>query len=139
MTRVEELLSISSEGLAARPRNLANIHEPFPLGLELFRMLECKNGFYAFESALHVFPMTSTAGMSLEEWNAETLWRNGYHDLAKGLLFFAEDVFQNQFCLAAEGVLRFDAETGATSLMADSIENWAKKILGDHRREVAGR
>jgi hypothetical protein len=75
--------------------------------------------------------------MSLEEWNADTLWRNGYQDLAEGLLFFAEDVFQNQFCLAAAGVLRFDAETGATSLMADSIENWAKKILGDHRREVA--
>src|SRR5450631_3114757 len=101
MTRVEELLSISSEGLAARPRTLATILEPFSLGLELFNMLECKNGFYAFESALHVFPMTSATGLSLEEWNADTLWRNGYKDLAEGLLFFAEDVFQNQFCLAA--------------------------------------
>jgi hypothetical protein len=34
-------------------------------------------------------------------------------------------------------VLRFDAETGATSIVTDSIENWARKILGDHRREVA--
>jgi hypothetical protein len=137
MTSVEELLSISSEGLAPEPRTLAKIIEAFSLGPELFDMLRCKNGFYAFESALHVFPATSAIGMSLEEWNADTLWRNAYQDLAKGLLFFAEDVFQNQFCLAADGVLRFDAETGATSLMSDSIENWATKILGEHRRETA--
>jgi hypothetical protein len=55
MTSVEELLSISSEGLAPEPRTLAKILEPFSLGPELFHMLECKNGFYAFESALHVF------------------------------------------------------------------------------------
>jgi hypothetical protein len=137
MTSVEELLSISSEGLAPKPQTLAKIIADFSLGPGLFDMLGCKNGFYALESALHVFPLTSTIGMSLEEWNADTLWRNGYQDLAEGLLFFAEDVFQNQFCLAAAGVLRFDAETGTTSLMADSIEDWAKKILGDHRREVA--
>src|SRR5271166_3116146 len=137
MTSVEELLSISSEALAPRPKSLAKIIEDFSLGPELFHMLECKNGFYAFESALHVFPLASAVGMSLEEWNADTLWRNGYQDLAEGLLFFAEDVFQNQFCLAADGVLRFDAETGETAFMADSVEDWAKKILGDHRVETA--
>ncbi len=74
--------------------------------------------------------------MSLEEWNAAPLWRNGYQYLAEGLIFFAEDVFQDQFCLSADGVLRFHAETGATGFMADSIEGWAERILENYSRET---
>jgi hypothetical protein len=87
MTSVDELLSISSEGLSPEPKTLAKIIAAFSLGPELFDMLRRKNGFYAFESALHVFPSTSAVAISLEEWNADTLWRNGYRDLAEGLLF----------------------------------------------------
>src|SRR5580698_6157623 len=54
-------------------------------GEELFHMLEQKNGFYAFEYALHVFPLTSDPETGLEGWNAESLWRNEYQDLADGL------------------------------------------------------
>lgn len=137
MTPVERLLSISSEPLAPRPKALAKILESCPIGLELFQMLDRKNGFYTFESALHVFPLTSAVGMSLEEWNADSLWRNSYQDLAEGLLFFAEDIFQNQFCLSAHGVLRFFSETGATAVMADSMEGWAENILGDCKAKTA--
>jgi hypothetical protein len=133
MTCVEKLLSISSEPLAPGPTALPKILEPYPAGLELFHMLECKNGFYAFESALHVFPLTSAVGMSLEEWNADSLWRGGYRDLAEGLLFFAEDAFQDQYCLSAKGVLHFHSETGTTGAVADSIEGWAENILGDYQ------
>jgi hypothetical protein len=137
MTAVEKLLSISSEPLAPRPKAPAKILESHPIGPELFHMLECKNGFYAFESALHVFPLTSSVGMSLEEWNADSLWRDGYRDLAEGLLFFAEDAFQDQFCLSGHGVLRFCAETGAAAFMADSIESWAAEILADYKCQTA--
>jgi hypothetical protein len=137
MTSVQKLLSISTEALAPRPKALAELLEPFLLGPELFRLLELKNGFYAFESALHAFPLTSAVGMSLEEWNAETLWRNCYKDLAEGLVFFAEDIFQDQFCLSSGGILRFHSETGATAFMADSVESWAARILRDYRLETA--
>jgi hypothetical protein len=137
MTPVEKLLSISSEPLAPRPKAPAKILESYPIGPELFHMLECKNGFYAFESALHVFPLTSAVGMSLEEWNADSLWRNGYEDLAEGLLFFAEDIVQNQFCLSADGVLCFFSETGETAVMSDSIEGWAENILGDYESKTS--
>jgi hypothetical protein len=130
MTPVEKLLSISSEPLAPRPKAPAKILESYPIGPELFHMLECKNGFYAFESALHVFPLTSAVGMSLEEWNADSLWRNGYEDLAEGLLFFAEDIVQNQFCLSADGVLCFFSETGETAVMSDSIRRMGGKHIG---------
>jgi len=136
MTRVDELLSISSEALAPKPKALPKVLEPYALGCELFQMLQSRNGFYAFESALHVFPLTSAAGMSLEERNSESLWRGGYQDLAEGLLFLAEDVFQDQFALSARGVLRFKAETGETTRLADSIDGWAEKLLSDYKTET---
>jgi hypothetical protein len=133
MTSVEKLLAISPEPLAPKPTALPTILESYPLGPELFHMLECKNEFFAFEWALHVFPLASVVGMSLEEWNADSLWRSGYQDLAEGLIFFAEDIFQNQFSLSTRGVLRFFSETGATAVMSDSIEGWAENILGDRK------
>ncbi len=138
MTRVEKLVSISSDPLTHTPPFNFEPLEHYPLGPELFRMLERKNGFYAFESALHVFPLTSELvnGSSLVEWNSDSLWRNDYGDLALGLLFFAEDIFQDQFCLSSSGVLRFNAATGGTKLMADSLENWAQIILRDHDHET---
>ena len=108
------------------------------MGAELFHMLEQKNGFYAFEYALHVLPLSSDTESGLEGWNAESLWRNGYEDLAEGLLFFAEDILQDQFCLSKKqkGVYRFHAETGQTSFMATSIEEWAGVILSDYKTQT---
>src|SRR5881394_4570455 len=65
--------------------------------------LRQKNGFYAFESALHVFPIGSKEGvMDLETWNLPDTWRNTYGGLADGYLFFGEDTFGNQFCLTQD-------------------------------------
>ncbi len=103
-------------------------------------MLERKNGFCAFESALHIFPLTSEPvdGASLAEWNSDTFWRSDYGDLTPGLLFFAGNILQDQVCLSSSGVLRFNAETGGTKVMADSLENWAGIILRDYDHERAG-
>jgi hypothetical protein len=138
MTRVEKLLSISSEPFAQTPPVNPELLTTYPLGPELLSILERKNGFYAFESALHVFPLTSESvnGSNLAEWNSGSLWRNDYGDLTSGLLFFAEDIFQDQFCLSGSGVLRFKAETGGTKLMTDSLENWAEIILRDYDHET---
>ena len=133
-TNVERLISISSEPLAPRPENRPTVLDQFTLGSELFKLLEKKNGFYAFESALHVFPLTGqpSSDLSLEDWNSESLWRSEYGDLAKGLLFFAEDALQNQFCLSSKGIVHFLSETGQHSDFADSIENWAERILSNY-------
>lgn len=101
-------------------------------------MLQLKNGFYAFETALHVFPITSDLdrGIDLEEWNSSSLWREGYQDLAEGLIFFGEDVFQDQFCISSRGILRFSAESGKTVMMANSLERWAEVVLADYKYET---
>ncbi|MBO0912515.1 MAG: SMI1/KNR4 family protein [Acidobacteria bacterium] len=101
-------------------------------------MLEQKNGFYAFEYALHAFPLTGDPETGLDAWNAGSLWRDEYQDLAEGLLFFAEDIFEDQFCLSKKhgGVHRFHAETGQTTLMAASVEEWAEVILSNYKIET---
>lgn len=138
MDNIDKLISISSESLAAKPGVSPEFLGDYPLGPELFHMLEQRNGFYAFEFALHVFPLTSDPEAGLEGWNAGSLWRNEYEELAEDSLFFAQDILQDQFCLFKKqgGVHRFHAETGQTSFMAESIEKWAGIILANYRTET---
>jgi len=138
MTNIEKLLSISSQALDSKPGAFPVVLREYALGSELFQMLEQKNGSYAFEYALHVFPLSTDPEVGLEGWNAESLWRKKYEDLAEGLLFFAEDILQDQFCLskAQSGVHRFHAETGQTTFMAESVEEWAGVILSNYRTET---
>lgn len=138
MTAIEKLLSIGSEPLSAKLEVMPESLKQYALGSELFNMLQHKNGFYAFESALHVFPVRrdSTDEMDLETWNSDTLWRKGYQSLAQGLLFFGEDIVQDQFCLSQQGVMRFKAETGEVAYMADSLEKWAELILSNYQFET---
>ena len=56
MTSIEKRLSISSESLADKPAASPEFLRQYALGSELFHLLEQKNGFYAFEFALHVLP-----------------------------------------------------------------------------------
>jgi hypothetical protein len=138
MTNIDKLLSIASAALASEPVAKPELLRPYSLGTELFRMLQRKNGFYAFESAPHVLPLTGDSETGLEAWNAGPLWRDAYEDLAEGLLFFAEDILQDQFCLSLrnDGVLRFCAETGQHEHLANSLEERAGVVLSDYRRET---
>ena len=138
MTSVKKLLSIASAPLAPEPIAMPELLDAYTSGPEIFLMLREKNGFYAFEAALHVFPITGNPGSRLEGWNADSLWRKKYKDLADGLLFFGEDILQDQFCLSAKqaGILRFHAETGNTTVLADSVEEWARLILSNDATET---
>jgi hypothetical protein len=95
-------------------------------------LLERRNGFTAFEGALHLFSDRPDAGSALVSWNAAPLWRDAYGDLAGDAVFFAEDAFGNQFCLQGGGVELFDAETGAFERLADDLEGWAQLILAEY-------
>jgi len=136
MRSIEKLVSIGSEALGTPLGAMPEFLGRWRLGPELFELLKLRNGFYAFESALHVFPITEDSGSGLEGWNAEPLWRGEYGECTQGLLFFAEDIFQDQFCLREDGVFRFYAETGETALLAPSIEAWAELILDDYREQT---
>lgn len=100
---------------------------------ELAGLLSRRNGFYAFESALHVLPSDPAAGRhGIQGWNDHGLWRDAYGDLAEGHLFFAEDIFGVQFSVRDDAVWSFDPETGGAEEMASSIEGWAALLLADY-------
>lgn len=139
MNRVTELLSAGSEAIGPGPREIPSILTRYPLGNDVFDMLRRKNGFYAFESSLHVFPAAGEGHIDLDAWNSEDLWRGTYNDLSAGLLFFAEDIFQDQFCLSPKGIVRFEAETGDKEHFADSLETWANLLLEDFSYQTGWR
>lgn len=131
---IEKLISIASPALGGQPVLIGE-----RLGLlagerfgEISDLLSRKNGFFAFESALRVFPSeSSAASVGLSDWNSDTGWRTSYNHLASECLFFAEDVFGGQFCIKNNLVCSFDPETGALERLAESISEWANLLLKD--------
>lgn len=99
----------------------------------LLSMLRQRNGFYALESALHVFPSHSKLQViGLDKWNDQALWRGEFEGMADDCLFFAEDVFGGQFCIKDCKVHTFDPETGKLDYLADDIDMWASAIIDDY-------
>lgn len=104
-----------------------------PWAAELCGLLNMKNGFYVFESALHVFPAQSTpSAMGLDRWNSSGCWRSTYGELVKDCLFFAEDIFGGQFALKPGGVFQFDPETADQEFIASGLDTWAEAVLADY-------
>lgn len=100
---------------------------------QILGMLRQRNGFYALESALHVFPARSSQHeLGISDWNENALWRSRYNGLADGCLFFAEDVFGGQFCIKGNRIYTFDPELGSLEYLADTIEQWAQTLLRDY-------
>jgi hypothetical protein len=102
---------------------------------QLAGLLQRRNGFYVFESALHVFPVgDATEVMTLGRWNDRKLWIRDYHGAADDLLFFAEDALCNQFALRRDGtVARFDPETAYCTDVSPDIRGWAVSVLADYK------
>jgi hypothetical protein len=130
---LERLLEIASPPLGDPVTDKALSDVPGSFGDQLGSLLAGVNGFFAFESALHLFPRGVHAGglVSIESWNSEQLWRQSYRDMAAGLFFFAEDVFGGQFAVADDRVVTFDPETGEIVEIASSLEGWANVLLAD--------
>ncbi|BDP42706.1 hypothetical protein DAETH_26750 [Deinococcus aetherius] len=97
---------------------------------ELQHLLALRNGFYALEGAVHLLP-AAPSGLTLSFWNASETWRFAYEELTDGYFFFAQDVFGNPFALHQTGVVLFDAETGATELVAPTVAGWAEAVISN--------
>jgi hypothetical protein len=100
---------------------------------ELVSLLKSKNGFYAFEAALHIFPSESTeTEIGLKEWNKDNLWISDYRGMVTDAVFFAEDVFGGQFCIRNDGIYTFDPEVAEFEYFAKNLEQWAKELLANY-------
>lgn len=131
---IKKLLSICGKELSSK-QAIHNFSElSSSSGWEqLKEMLAAKNGFYGFESALHIFPYESiNEEVGLLDWNEKSLWISSYKDMALGALYFAEDVFGGQFCIRNDGVYSFDPETAEFNKIAETINDWCKLILKNY-------
>ncbi len=136
---LEALLQLASEPLGnpieRLPEKIRRVAGDLADPLET--LLRTKNGFFAFERALHLFPLgKQTQGYDLERWNSQELWRNHYSDLLMDGLCFAEDIFGEQFLIREGQIWRFDPETGEQEEHAADLNEWAYKILDDDQVEV---
>ena len=137
-TYLEGLLEIAGPPLGYPTAHIPSIltNQTGPRMTELAQLLATRNGFLAFDGALHVLPIGHVdQGYDLTRWNSHTLWRNMY-DNVQGCLFFAEDIFGEQFCIVDDQICRFDPETGEYDLMAESLEEWAYYMLDDFITET---
>jgi hypothetical protein len=88
-------------------------------------LLSLKNGFYAFESALHVF-----SGQELSILNSVIKTEKLYD--VKNRLYFAEDIFGNLFYSDNKKIYLLDVETEEMEFIASSLDGWSKKILDNY-------
>lgn len=132
-TATRKLLSLASESLVAADPVSRALEAGGSLGRELLELLSVKNGFYAFEGALHVFPAGGEGVCDVDTWNEASRWRNRYPELPDGLIFFAEDAFGGQFGIDEMGVYFFGPETGELDKVAGTVEEWAAVLLLDYR------
>lgn len=137
MNHINKLASIGSHPLLGEFLGDDKADMPYRMD-QVVDLLRAKNGFYAFKSALHVFPIGINEGvMDIDQWNAPGLWRDEYHGAADNLLFFAEDAFGYQFCIGESGIFLFDPEDASIERIADNMEEWALRILEDYN-QLAG-
>jgi len=127
-----KLLSIAGPPLrGSTPPKPSILAKQGRLGAQLYDLLCRRNGFFAFESSLHVLPLGLGKTMDLETWNSAGLWRQEFENQANGLLFFAEDLFGTQFGIQDDRVLLFEPETGEVTSFATDLDEWSRRILDD--------
>jgi hypothetical protein len=95
-------------------------------------LLSLHNGLTAFDGGLRIFGIRPEALQTLQEWNEQNGWRSAYKELIRDtLIFFAEDVFGNQFAFDDGSVIYFDVENGRATPFAKSFSEWLSIILED--------
>ncbi len=103
---------------------------------ELEALLKARDGFLAFDDALMVFPVNApTRRLDLARINNGD-WTAAYWHRCEGLFFFAADALGDLFALQGDKVVRFATESGLIEPMADSLEDWAAKLLADPAGEA---
>ncbi len=135
--KLEKLAGLGSVSLAPKS-DLSEAQQWLPLSARhkdpLLYLLSLRNGFYAFESALHVFPFSMLDCCNRQDllrWNAPDLWKYAYGLDGDDLFCFAEDVFGYQFCVHEDRIGHFDPETGEVSDLCGSLEEWATLMCSD--------
>lgn len=136
MRFLDKLLNVGGQAISTETPERVSL----PVGAfwdDFFRLVARKNGFYAFEGALHLFPSAKEGCMPVRLWNSSELWRYTYNGLfSSEIHFFAEDAFGCQFGASGDAVYFLNAETGYLKMHSQCLEEWAEKLLKDYAVET---
>ncbi|WP_394846852.1 hypothetical protein LZC95_05225 [Pendulispora brunnea] len=134
MEFVRELCRIGGSTIVGQKVDIARLRAAFgddESAHAVSSLLAIKNGFYAFNQALHVF---SDAGTPREpgliEWNSPKCWKQFYGAAARGI-HFAEDCFGNQFQCIDGRISLLTVDRATSRVIAETIDDWAHLILDD--------
>jgi hypothetical protein len=90
-----------------------------------------RDGTAWVDGAIRVFGDVGGALPSVSAWNDPARWVGEYGDLAAGLIYFAEDVFGNQFGWDGTQIQLLAAETGRRSPVCSNPREWWHLINED--------
>ena len=125
-------------GLAGPALSNAPVSEAVASFRPLAAFLSLKNGFFAFDGALQVFPAAeSVDSYSFDFWNSPLFWRHCYRGMTDNMLFFAQDIIGTQFAIRGDGVYAFEPETAACNFIGKNLEDWARAVL-ENADEMVG-
>ena len=126
---LEKLISAGSDGLCPSldvPAIDGGLQQLWNL------LLRSKNGFYAYESALLVRPLSAQSNvLGVIEWNSADGWKGEYNLDLSAHLFFAENIFGEQFSFTSDGIFYFEPETAKLERIAANLGAWAALIAAD--------
>jgi len=140
MKSILKLLSIASSSISDN----VNIESTFtklgkqfgesPNLASLKTLLNKRGGCYAFESCLRIYATSDVARYEpgILIWNHPEGWRSRYIGLPTNVCFFADDVFAGPFGFDESHIYRLNMETGKLSVIANSLDEWAKILLDNY-------
>lgn len=132
LSYISQLIELASLPLCSLPAAEACWPRRDRAVAALLPLLARRNGFYAFDGALHVFPLGAPDDpreIDIRQWNELDLWRGAYSPNLDRAVCFAEDIFGEQFCLSDSRIVRFNPETGDLQDHSLDLEAWAERIL----------
>lgn len=125
MTPLEELVS--------RARGPLGAPVTPDLDGQLGELLAQVNGFAAFDYGVQVYRFGAAGyGPELLTWNDAATWKYTYEGLADDLFCFGQDLFGVQFAIeGGRRISTFDPETGARTVVGETLDDWAAWLLAD--------
>lgn len=134
MKNIKKIISISSEPIGEKLDK--TLSQKMWVPREIQDMLGEKNGFYAFYSALHIYP-SSDPYLSIEEINQDTEWERNYSTDGEEITAFGQDIFGSQFCVSSKtGYFRLELETGEREHLGEDLDGMWEKLLADPETET---
>jgi hypothetical protein len=133
--RTNEFLASANKSIGNVPldlKQLSNIPS-FDIVDKSYRdFLSIINGGIFFDNSLHIYGIGYQNNLThLDLFVKNTIVHKFFREISKGLLFFGEEIFGNQYAFADDGIYFFHIDDGSFEKLADSFSDWMNIVYDD--------